>query len=260
MIYIYGLYNSKEPVTNIRYIGQAQNPLQRLSGHRNHRDGTQRSQWIQSVQDSGGVVSMIVLDTVETKAQAFIKENAWILFAKSLGWELVNGTNPGEHRSTLLPEFISIQDATSVINDLSGEIWRIASEKESVQRRWYRFTVGSAILLACIFLAHLFASGLDLKSVHSLADRIEAYSLLASVYLMPFGYGLTAWVILKDIPLYRLPIFNLHRQGFNAYSEWRRQMTKVESTEFDYTMAMVKRMAFHIVGVALLLFVGIIFS
>jgi hypothetical protein len=149
---------------------------------------------------------------------------------------------------------------TDRLNQIEGLLARVSTEKETVQRRWYRATVGSAIVVACALLAYLFAAGIQIKSVHSLADSVEAYSLLVAVYFMPFAYGLVAWVILKDIPLYRLPIFNLHRQGMSAYREWRQQMTKDENYEFDYITAMVKRMAFHIAGVTVILSIIVFFS
>lgn len=250
MIYIYGLYNAKEPITNIRYIGQTKNPSQRLAAHRTAKDGTQKAQWVQSVR---GACNMVILDTADTVEQAFTKENAWILFGKSLGWELVNSTNPGEHRSIILPEFVGIRD-------LSLLVQQMATDKETVQRRWYKFSLFSAIATTCAIVAYLFASGIEVGHDPSVAGRMTAYSLLLAVYFMPFGYGLTAWVILKDMPLYRLPIFNLHRKGLSAFGEWRQQMTTDENKEFNYTMAMVKRMAFHIVGVASLLALSVLFA
>lgn len=250
MIYIYGLYNSKEPVTNIRYIGQTKNPSQRLTAHRSTKDGTQKAQWVQSVR---GACNMVILDTADTVEQAFIKENAWILFAKSLGWELVNSTNPGERRSIIQPEFVSIQD-------LSLLVQRMAADKETVQRRWYKFNLFTVIFATCAIVAYLFASGIEVGQDPSVAGRMTAYSLRLAAYFMPFGYGLTAWVILKDMPLYRLPIFNLHRKGLSAFGEWRQQMTTDESKEFNYTVAMVKRMAFHIIGVAALLALSVMFT
>jgi predicted GIY-YIG superfamily endonuclease len=250
MIYIYGLYNSKESVTNIRYIGQTKNPTQRLSAHRTTKDGTQKAQWVSAVR---GAVNMVILDTAEDVEQACIKENAWILFGKSRGWELVNGTNPGEHRSTIVPEFVNIQDLSSLVQQM-------AADKDAIQKRWYRFSLSTAILVACAAIAYLLASGIKIGYDLPVADRMTGYSLLLSAYFMPFAYGLVVWVILKDMPLYRLPIFNLHRKGLSAFGEWRQQMTAGESKEFDCTMSMVKRMALRIGGVAFVLAVLALFS
>jgi len=173
---IYGLYNSKELITHIRYIGQAKDPVKRLISHRFTKDGTQRSQWIQSVQDSDGVVSMIILDSTETREDAFVKENAWILFGKSLGWQLVNGTTPGEHRSLLAPEFAMIRDAAQAIGLLSDAL-RAEKEKADTDHRELQIERYSTI-------AHREAAEFASLEAGVLADRMhEIESMLTRVNL-----------------------------------------------------------------------------
>jgi GIY-YIG catalytic domain len=200
MIYIYGLYNSKEQVTDIRYIGQAQTPTLRLSGHRNSKDGTQRSQWIHAVQDSGGTIAMVILDSAEDKAQAHIKENAWILFGKSLGWQLVNGTDPGEHRSLLAPQFAQVQNAAQVIDDLhnalDAERNELIAERSKLQAKHHEVVLQKESTELATLEANVLADRMhDLESM-LMRVNIEKDAMLQRWYR---AYLLTTLLLLAGL-------------------------------------------------------------
>jgi len=284
MIYIYGLYESDQLVSKIRYVGQSENPQSRLNGHRNDTTRTAKAQWIQSLRDVGKTVNMVILDATEDKAQAHAKENAWILFGKALGWDLVNGTEPGQHRSTIVPEFANLQDLSLAMHELSqmlldeqvrasgykseldivtieadvmaermnrieGLLARVSVEKEAIQRRWYKILLANIIFIPCFALSYMFVTGLDMGNDYSVLGRVEAYMLLVAAIFMPFAYGSIAWVVLKDVPFYRLSIFNADQDVLNSFATWRGQLTSTEGIMVNSLIVLTRHVVLQLIAV-----------
>lgn len=128
MIYIYGLHVIGEPVTDIRYVGQSATPSSRLSNHRSDKSDTAKVQWITTVRQAGQDIGMIILDTAQTKDLASAKENAWIIFGRKLGWQLVNGTNPGDHRDFISGEMSIAESALAYANNLAEQVKQMTDD------------------------------------------------------------------------------------------------------------------------------------
>jgi hypothetical protein len=137
MIYIYGLYESGQTVSDIRYIGQSVNPQSRLGDHRCDDACTTKAEWIRSLRKNNKTVNMIILDSATDKAQANAKENAWILFGKRCGWTLVNGTSPGGHRDIFSADMISLEQAFTNVEQQEAFAVINASEVAELEQKMH---------------------------------------------------------------------------------------------------------------------------
>jgi hypothetical protein len=135
-IFIYGLYESDQPVANIRYIGQAVNPRSRLTSHRNDKASTPKTEWIKGVQCLGRTINMVILDTADGRAQAHAKENAWILFAQRLGWNLVNGTKPGERRDLISSDMSMAEEAMMQVAQYAEQLSQMSNLVDVTERAY----------------------------------------------------------------------------------------------------------------------------
>ena len=94
IIFIYGLI---DPITNeLRYVGKSVNPIVRLRKHiseRNKHD-SYKDRWIRKLINSGLKPELIILDEIYNNWQYW--EKFYILYFKSLGCMLTNGTLGGD--------------------------------------------------------------------------------------------------------------------------------------------------------------------
>lgn len=96
MQYIYGL---QDPIDKrIKYVGKSNDPDRRLLQHIGTSEDTAKGRWIQSLRAMGKQPSVVILASCEDD-QVFYHENWWILMGRRQGWELTNGTTPGEWRA-----------------------------------------------------------------------------------------------------------------------------------------------------------------
>jgi predicted GIY-YIG superfamily endonuclease len=112
MIYIYGLIERQSPIKGIRYIGLTNNPDDRLTSHRSSSDNTLKATWVNELRASGNTIDMIILDQASTRADAAVKEAAWIQFGIDKGWELTNSMKPRSDGFNMSHASINEQDAT----------------------------------------------------------------------------------------------------------------------------------------------------
>lgn len=98
MIDIYGLIDPR--TQRIKYIGQSIDCNQRLIQHMADTSETPKVKWITEIKSLGLKPLVVILDSAETRSDANYMENWWIICAKKQGWNLVNSTNPGEHRAS----------------------------------------------------------------------------------------------------------------------------------------------------------------
>lgn len=131
MIYIYGLHELGEPVTHIRYIGQTINPKSRLISHWNDKSSTAKTAWIGSLHQAGKSIGMVILDSAEDSLSANAKENAWILFVQKCGWDLTNGTNPGEHRDMFSSDMSIVEQAMMQVEDYAYQLDQVGKNHEA---------------------------------------------------------------------------------------------------------------------------------
>lgn len=90
------IYVLKEPDTGeIRYVGKADDPEQRLFQHLKDPKRNHRTNWIKSLKDSGKIPVLEIVDEVPTSEWSFW-EAAYIQFYLENGAELTNGTLGGE--------------------------------------------------------------------------------------------------------------------------------------------------------------------
>lgn len=122
MIYIYGLCRDGDEISDIRYIGQTNNPKARLAGHRNDKGYTRKARWIKSLRKNGHTVNMVILDSAESRAEANAIENAWILLVQRRGWNLVNSTSPGSHRDMFSPDMSMVEQAMLQVEEYAEQL------------------------------------------------------------------------------------------------------------------------------------------
>lgn len=140
--YIYGLHQLGESVTCIRYIGRTVDPAARLLGHKYDRGVTSKAAWVRSLADDGETIGMIILDTAETSEGANAKENAWILLAKNLGWQLTNSTSPGHHRDLYSDDMKMAESALRRAQKVEEDLFVASGEREWYKQR-YQLQVSS---------------------------------------------------------------------------------------------------------------------
>jgi hypothetical protein len=89
MILIYSLVDPRSD--HVRYIGQTNNPTNRLACHcRQWRKRTKRGLWIAELRDVGLRPRLEGLEVAETELQASILEGFWISSLRAAGANLVN--------------------------------------------------------------------------------------------------------------------------------------------------------------------------
>lgn len=90
------IYALKEPDTGeIRYIGKADNPQNRLFGHLADKSRSHRTNWLRSLRESGQKPALEILDEVPVDLHESA-EMGYIFLYNSQGCRLVNGTPGGE--------------------------------------------------------------------------------------------------------------------------------------------------------------------
>lgn len=97
MVYIYGLYSSDD-TTQIRYIGKAKNPKDRLRRHlqeSNLKHDTHKNRWIKKCIEAGHTVNVVVVDQVQEEDWEAL-ERFWISKYTSDGFRLTNSTLGGD--------------------------------------------------------------------------------------------------------------------------------------------------------------------
>jgi len=94
-VYIYALIDPSNE--QVRYIGKANNPIDRYTNHFNSaRDkNTHKRNWINSVRKNGNRPELLILDEVP-KSEWQYWEKFYISLFKTLGFNLVNYTNGGD--------------------------------------------------------------------------------------------------------------------------------------------------------------------
>lgn len=94
---IYGLF---DPVTKeLKYIGITSNQKRRYVDHHNPsklKENTYKNNWIKSLLTQGLKAEMVILETYETAVELPQAEIELIEYYRSIGCNLVNGTNGGD--------------------------------------------------------------------------------------------------------------------------------------------------------------------
>ena len=121
MVHIYALVETGKAIGEVRYIGITGNPIKRLTQHRQSTENNDKGRWVSALRDNGKTVDMILLDTAISRDEAHIRENAWILFARTRGWSLTNSTDPGNHRAILESEIRTLEDVVVAMKVLKAE-------------------------------------------------------------------------------------------------------------------------------------------
>jgi predicted GIY-YIG superfamily endonuclease len=258
MIYIYGLVESGKKVGQIRYIGITTDPDQRLYQHRTAKEDTDKGRWIADLRESGKNVDMVLLDSAATRDEAHIKENAWILFARSRGWHVTNGTTPGEHRALLQSEIASIEDVVAMVSKLMDENAAIKAnmlneldlerQRHIEQQRLldahfnkrYQFAIGAILTAAAVAMVVWLFSGYSYQNAMQRLGVVEATSLLIGMIIAYPSIALALWVILKDVPLYKPRALS---------AEWVESLNTQQSISYNA----IKRALWHTAGMAAIL-------
>lgn len=93
-VYIYGL---RDPETHlIRYIGKAENPKARLSGHLRDKANCHRVHWIQGLLARGLKPEVVIIEKIEGEWPWQESERHWIDYGRRNGWDLTNNTDGGD--------------------------------------------------------------------------------------------------------------------------------------------------------------------
>lgn len=258
MIYIYGLVESGKSVGQIRYIGITTDPDQRLYQHRFAKEDTDKGRWIAELRKLGKSVNMIVLDSATLRDEAHIKENAWILFARSHGWALTNGTTPGEHRAFLEAEIAGIEDVVSMVdklmqenaaikasmlNEIEVERQRHIAQQKLVDAhfsKWYQFAVAVTLGIAAAFTLAWALHGYSYQDAVSRLGVIEATTFLIGMIIVYPSIALALWFLIKDVPLYK--------RGIEP-TEWTATLNTHQTISYDA----LKCALWHMVGASTIL-------
>jgi len=101
------IYMLVDPFTDeIRYVGKAVYPKDRLKDHLKDTSNTHKVHWIQSVIRKGAVPIMVLLETIEGSADWTWQEaeKRWIAKFRAMGARLVNSTDGGDGVENIAPE------------------------------------------------------------------------------------------------------------------------------------------------------------
>ena len=241
MIYIYALIPSKGSVKEIGYIGIAEDLTQRLSQHRCSNEDTAKGQWIKSLRANSQTVDMIVIDRAETRIEAHILENAWILFARRSGWPITNGTSPGQHRDLFAPGFDAAAEIKRITMSHKGEVDRYRSDIQKAQydaniailntkleaERQARIEAKRRFDFVVNALAKLYVVGMIFLawSFYTKVSGLYLQSLFAILGILMVG---TADMVFKffmgNIPIYRLDVpevLTVKSAWLMFYNWWR---------------------------------------
>lgn len=93
----YYIYTLSHPITlEIRYIGKTNNLVKRLWEHVNFKKKSHKTSWIKSLLNEGLKPIISSIEEFEDENKAYLAEIKWITYYKSLGANLINGTEGGE--------------------------------------------------------------------------------------------------------------------------------------------------------------------
>ncbi len=265
MIHIYGLVESGKQVGQIRYIGITTDPTQRLHQHRTAKEDTDKGRWIANLRKSGKNVDMVLLDSAATRDDAHVKENAWILFARSRGWSITNGTNPGEHRALLEGEISNIETAISTVSKVLVEnasikadmLYKLEVERKKGEdrqmeidnhfRRWYQFFTAIILGTLSIAVSVWLLSSYPYHSAIEADGWIGATTMLVGISVAYPCIAFVLWFFLKDVPLYRPRV---------GSDEWVASLNNFEAVSYDA----LKRIAWHVIGTLVVLGAIVLFG
>lgn len=91
--FIYALIDPRD--NKIKYIGKADNPINRLGGHFLEKAKTKKNNWLKSLKKENLKPELFILDEIPKEEWSFW-ERYYISLYKSWGFELKNGTDGGE--------------------------------------------------------------------------------------------------------------------------------------------------------------------
>jgi len=238
MVHIYALVETGKDIGEVRYIGITSNPIIRLTQHRQSTENNDKGKWVSALRDEGKTVDMILLDTATSRDEAHIKENAWILFARTRGWSLTNSTDPGEHRAILEPEIRNLEDvivAMSVLKTETNErIDRLMTEMKGVDshfQRWYQIAMGFLLGIPSLALSVWLVSVFPFFDSVNNNGYIYAISWVVGLSVSYPWFAFILWYILKEIPFYRKKalskgwIEGLDEDQYSAYNSFKRIVT-----------------------------------
>lgn len=210
MIHIYGLIEKGKDINQIGYIGLSEKTKGRLQQHRTCVEDTEKGHWIASLRKDGKTVEMILLDSAKDRNEAHIKENAWIIFAKSRGWPITNGTSPGEHRALLETEIRTIEDAIALMRkelnakDEVAQGLRVDMDATDKRfRKWYQVTIGLILGALSIWITQWLVRSFPYYDV---VEKYGMFDAACWIVGMSVAYPFIAfvfWFFLKDVPLYK---------------------------------------------------------
>lgn len=100
--YIYALIDPRND--EVRYVGKACRPKERLMNQRNERANTHRCHWLMSLSEIGLKPIQIILETVPVDRNWQEREMYWISHYRQLGVPLTNGTDGGDGVLNICPE------------------------------------------------------------------------------------------------------------------------------------------------------------
>jgi predicted GIY-YIG superfamily endonuclease len=259
VISIYGLVERGKDINHIRYIGLTQDPAVRLSSHRSTVENTEKGKWIAGLRDQNRTIEMILLDSADTKEDAHVKENAWIIFARSRGWPITNGTDPGEHRAILDPEVRSIEDVVSSMiqlkadmesridnlrNEMSADANRLQSRLSEIDthfNRWYRFILGLVLTTVALTLSYLAVRNFSYYLLVADLGVLGAGVMLVAHFCVYPLLLFTLWFFIKDVPLYKPGV---------GTSSWFQSLEDYQLS----SLSALKRIFFHSFFTVLILF------
>ena len=132
--YIYGLCN---PEGEIRYVGKADKPEQRLAQHLEPKSltkVTKKNNWIKSLQSQGLQPFIHILDEVKTEHWQEA-ERYWIHSLREAGFDLTNGTDGGDGGAITDPEAKERRRLKVIGRKASAETRRKQSEAIGAEAR-----------------------------------------------------------------------------------------------------------------------------
>lgn len=126
-IYIYALRKMGD--SEVRYIGQTNNPQYRLSAHKGRRNDTsQKARWIKSVLSIGGSISMEIIEECDPRSST-ASENYWINHYRAQGYRLTNGSAAGAPAKAFYHQGSKGQGKTGQVSiSIIGDMAKILEE------------------------------------------------------------------------------------------------------------------------------------
>jgi excisionase family DNA binding protein len=122
-VYMYFVYRLVDPRNNVTgYVGITGNPNQRYLKHIEGRGGKgEKYEWVRRLQEEGVQPKMKILEVVDDKVQAGIRERCWVQYYLRKGISLVNvrlNESAREIKKQMQPPdgYISITEACDRLN------------------------------------------------------------------------------------------------------------------------------------------------